>query len=134
MKFLFSNYLGDYSYGFKGSSELFSITVTVSLFFLQNAANGGVTNGGLGASGLPSWKSAEIGLFRPFSAFFTLFRRVRTAPGKSRKRRKKAFFLRYPRICLNPHLWHSNFLQNGVAGKNSPQEFPRLFSIYSYMI
>ena len=55
-------------------------------------------------SGRPSRKSAEIGLFRPFSAFFALFRRVRRAPGKSRKRRKKAFFLRYPRICLNPHL------------------------------
>ena len=63
-------------------------------------------------SGRPSWKSAEIGLFRPFSAFFALFRRVRRAPGKSRKRRKKAFFLRYPQICLslhllNPHLRHS---------------------------
>ena len=55
-------------------------------------------------SGRPSQKSAEIGLFRPFSAFFALFRRVRRAPGKSRKRRKKAFFLRYPRIALNPHL------------------------------
>ena len=55
-------------------------------------------------SGRPSRKSAEIGLFRPFSAFFALFRRVRRAPGKSRKRRKKAFFLRYPRISLNPHL------------------------------
>ena len=32
-------------------------------------------------SGRPSWKSAEIGLFR-----------------------KKAFFLRYPQIRLNPHL------------------------------
>ena len=41
---------------------------------------------------------------RPKSAFFALFRRVRRAPGKSRKRRKKAFFLRYPQICLNPHL------------------------------
>ena len=70
------------------------------------AANGGVTNGGLRGvwGGRPSWKSAEIGLFRPFSAFFALFRRVRRAPGKSRKRRKKAFFLRYPQICLNPHL------------------------------
>ena len=55
-------------------------------------------------SGLPFWKSAEIGLFRPFSAFVALFRRARRAPGKSRKRRKKAFFLRYPRICLNPLL------------------------------
>ena len=55
-------------------------------------------------SGRPSWKSGKIGLFRPFSAFFALFRRVRRAPGKSRKRRKKAFFLRYPQICLNPHL------------------------------
>ena len=35
MKLLFLNYLGDYSYSFQGSSELFSITVTVSLFFLQ---------------------------------------------------------------------------------------------------
>ena len=33
MKLLFSNYLGDYSYSFQGSSELISITVTVSLFF-----------------------------------------------------------------------------------------------------
>ena len=55
-------------------------------------------------SGRPSRKSAEIGLFRPFSAFFALFQRVRRAPGKSRKRRKKAFLLRYPRISLNPHL------------------------------
>ena len=55
-------------------------------------------------SGRPSWKSAEIGQNRPFSAFFALFRRVRRAPGKSRKRRKKVFFLRYPQICLNPHL------------------------------
>ena len=64
-------------------------------------------------SGRPSWKSVEIGLFRPFSAFFGLFHRVRRAPGKSRKRRKKALFLRYPQICLsphllNPHLRHSN--------------------------
>ena len=56
-------------------------------------------------------KSAEIALFLPF---FALFRRVRRAPGKSRKRRKKAFFLRYPQICLNPHLLnphlrHSNW-------------------------
>ena len=63
-------------------------------------------------SGRPSWKSAEIGLFRPFSAFFSLFQRVRRAAEKSRKRRKKAFFLRYPQIRLNPHLlnpylWHS---------------------------
>ena len=60
-------------------------------------------------SGLPSRKSAEIGRNRPFSAFFGLFWR----PGKARKKRTKAFFLRYPRICLNlnahlliPHLRH----------------------------
>ena len=38
MKLLFSNYLVDYSYSFQGSSELISITVTVSLFFWQNAS------------------------------------------------------------------------------------------------
>ena len=53
-------------------------------------------------SGHPSWKSAEIGLFRPCSAFFALLRRVRRAPRKSWKRRKKAFLLRYPQVCLNP--------------------------------
>ena len=40
MKLLVSNYLGDYSYRFQGSSELISITVTVSLVFLQNAVTG----------------------------------------------------------------------------------------------
>ena len=40
MKLLFSKYLGDYSYSFQGSSELISITVTVSLFFLQNGVTG----------------------------------------------------------------------------------------------
>ena len=44
----------------------------------------------------------EIGLFPPFSALFALFQTAQTAPGKSRKRRKKAFFLRYPLICLEP--------------------------------
>ena len=33
MKLLFSNYLGDYSYSFQGSSNSISITVTISLFF-----------------------------------------------------------------------------------------------------
>ena len=55
-------------------------------------------------SGHPSWTSAEIGPFHNFSAFFALFRR------KSRKRRKKAFFLRYPQICLNPHLSNPPFV------------------------
>ena len=36
----FSNCLGDYGYNFQGSSELISITVTVSLFFLQNPVTG----------------------------------------------------------------------------------------------
>ena len=72
-------------------------------------------------SGRPSRKSAEIGLFRPFSAFFALFRRVRRALGKSRKRRKKAFFLRYPRISLNPHL-----LNPQPCGTRSDETLPPL--------
>ena len=46
----------------------------------------------------------RFSLFRPFAAFF----------GKSRKRREKACFLRYPQICLNPHLRHpkTKSLQN----------------------
>ena len=42
--------------------------------------------------------------FLPFFCLFAFFRRAQTAPGKSRKRRKKAFFFRYPLTCLNPHL------------------------------
>ena len=40
MKLLFSNYLGDYSYSFQGSSELISIAATVSWLFWQNAVPG----------------------------------------------------------------------------------------------
>ena len=35
MNLLFSNFLGDCSYSFQGSSELISITVTVSLFLAE---------------------------------------------------------------------------------------------------
>ena len=38
MKLVFPNYLGDYSYSYQGSSELISITVPVSLFFLAECS------------------------------------------------------------------------------------------------
>ena len=115
------------------------ISNSKALYYVKRraAANGGVTNGGLRGVWPPSRKSAEIGLFCPFSAFFALFRRVRRAPGKSRKRRKKAFFLRYPRISLNPHLlnphlWHpkrEGFCRNprGIFPTEFPGEFCRGF-------
>ena len=78
-------------------------------------------------SGRPSWKSAESGLFRPFSAFFAFFRRAQTAPGKSRKRRKKAFFLRYPLICLNPYL-----LNPHLRHSNSGSDFESLSDQFSH--
>ena len=65
------------------------------------ATNGGVTNGGLRGVWPPF---LEIGRNRPFFCLFRPFRRVRRAPGKWGYLRKKAFFLRYPQICLNPHL------------------------------
>ena len=83
-------------------------------------------------SGRPSWKSAEIGLFRPFSAFFALFRRVRRAPGKSRKRKKRAFFLRYPQICLNPHLLNPHLRHATGRGRgetNSGQHCARTWTL-----
>ena len=76
------------------------------------AANGGVTNGGLRGVWPPF---LEIGRNRPFSPFFylfALFRRVRSASGKFRKRRKKAFFLRYPQIYLHPHLLNPHLSEN----------------------
>ena len=79
---------------------------------------------------LPFWKSARIGLFRPFSAFFARFRTVRTAPGNSRNLRKKAFFLRFPPICLsphllNPHLWHSKLRRFWVGFRSGFCRFYR---------
>ena len=69
------------------------------------AANGGVTNGGLRGVWPPF---LEIGRNRPFSPFFCLFRPFPEGAKGTWKiwgyRRKKAFFLRYPQICLNPHL------------------------------
>ena len=61
--------------------------------------------------------------YRPKSAFFALFLPFApfsgqpefTAPEKARKRRKMAFFLRYPLICL-PHLQHPNKSQWTVCG------------------
>ena len=55
-------------------SEAASIPFVPSIFSPWLATNGGVTNGG------------------------AVFRRVRRAPWKSKRRRKKAFFLRYPQI------------------------------------
>ena len=73
-------------------------------------------------SGRPSRKSAEIAVFR----------RVRGAPGKSRKRIKKAFFLRYPQICLsphllNPHLQHSKGKHGANFGPNFGANFGENF-------
>ena len=48
----------------------------------------GCNNRGLRGVCLPF---LEIGLFRPFSAFIALFLKARTAPGNSRKQRKKAY-------------------------------------------
>ena len=64
-------------------------------------ANGGVTAGGLRGVCPPF---LEIGRDQPFSHFFALFQKARTAPGNSRKQRKEAFFLTCPPSCLNPHL------------------------------
>ena len=54
--------------------------------------------------------------FAFFCLFFAQLRRVRRAPGKSRKRRKRAFFLRYPQICLNPHLLNPHLRHSKVFG------------------
>ena len=78
-------------------------------------------------SGRPSRKSAEIGLFWPFFLPFSpFFRRAWRTPGKSRKRRKKAPFLRYPRISLNPHLLNPPFaaLQERTPHSRLRQENP----------
>ena len=84
---------------------------------LWAAANGGVTSGGLRGVWPPFLEIGRNRPFSPFSALSAVFWRVQRAPGKSRKQRKKAFFLRYPRICLNPtllnpRLRHSNYQKN----------------------
>ena len=47
--------------------------------------------------------------------------------GKSRKRRKKAFFIRYPQICLNPHLLNPHlrhFEKMPISGKLRSADVP----------
>ena len=61
----------------------------------------------------------EIGLFRSFFALLLPFSPFSRALGEhlanqAKRKEKGAFFLRYPRICLsphlsNPHLWHSKY-------------------------
>ena len=69
------------------------------------AANGGVTNGGLRGVWPPF---LEIGRNRPKSPFFCRFRPFPEGAKSTWEiqgyLRKKAFFLRYPWISLNPHL------------------------------
>ena len=85
-----------------------------ALVAFWGAANGVATNGGLKGVCPPFLKIGLNGLFSPFSAFFALFRRVRRAfPGKSRKRRKEAFFLRYPPICSSPHVLNPPLQHSG---------------------
>ena len=67
--------------------------------FFWTVANGGVANGGLKGVSPPF---LEIGRNRPFSAFFAVFRRVRSAPRKSRKRRKKGLFPQISSDLLEP--------------------------------
>ena len=59
------------------------------------AANGGLSGVCHCLAALPRNRpnSAFIAFFLPFSAFFSLFQWARGSPDKTRKRRKKAFFL-----------------------------------------
>ena len=76
MKLSFSNYSGEYSYSFQGSVELICITVTVSLFFMQNAVtkkNSPQLERGRGVTdrGVTAPKSSErfSEIFRGFQRF-----------------------------------------------------------------
>ena len=67
------------------------------------AANGGVTNGGLkGWSGRPSWKSTEIGLFRPFSCLFRPFPEGLKSTWKIQKTEEKGPFPQISSDFLKP--------------------------------
>ena len=87
------------------------------------AANGGVTNGGLRGVWPPL---LEIGQNRPFSPFFCLFRPFPEGAKSTweiQKTQEKAFFLRCPQICLNPHL------VNPHLGHPKSENFPWQFSV-----
>ena len=85
--------------GFKGVRE-----EPFKSSFVWNAANRGVTNEGLrGLAALPGNRPAPsfFPLFLPFSPFS---RGPGEQLGNPEKRKKTAFSLKYPWICLSPHL------------------------------
>ena len=87
-------------------SSLLSSELPTSTTFPRDwaAANGGVTDGGLRGVWPPF---LEIGLFWSLSPFICLFRPFLEGPKSTweiRKMQEKAFLLRYPPICLNPHV------------------------------
>ena len=93
------------------------------------AANGGVTNGGLSCVWPPF---LEISRNRPLSPFFCSFHpfpRVLRAPGKSRKRRNKAFFCRCPQICLNPRLLNPRLRHSKIRLMSYPVRPPCALSL-----
>ena len=91
----------------------------------------GVTNRGLRGVWPPF---LEIGLLRPFSSFFCLFRPFSAFSAFSKgyeehvenpeKRRRKAFLVRYPGICLNHHLLKPH-LRHPKLGKWHPKHRER---------
>ena len=92
-----------------------------------SAANGGVTNGGLRGVWPPV---LEIGRNRPFVPFFCLFRPFPEGPNstwKIQKTEEKGLFLKYPRICLNPHLLnpHLRHPKSTKSPQRSRGEFGR---------
>ena len=78
----------------------------------------------MGAQGVSGRSSRKIGRNRPFPPFFCLFRPFLPEGLKStwkirENRRKKAFFLRYPRISLNPHLLNPHLRHSNLfSGKS----------------
>ena len=93
----------------------------------QNCLNWGPQVGVFTSGGLRGvWPNfPEIGRNRPGRLFSAFFRRAQTAPGKSRKRRQKALFHRYPLICIKPHLSKTPFATLQLNNsQNHPLENP----------
>ena len=113
-------------YGWASQSRSWNFQQYWGTSDLRNTPNFGLPQMGCnrwGLKGVPSWKSAEIGLFRLFSAFRSFPGGAKSSWEIQKTEEKGSDILRFclnPHL-LNPHLRHSKKLENAPFSRTGSQ-------------